>query len=78
MFITDLWHKHGTKVIGYGSAVVGAITWLDHETVNEIGAFLGPTHGPSVVHGILVASGLVTAYRGHVNTRQATTPQAPQ
>jgi hypothetical protein len=67
------WTDHGTKIAGFGTAILGTLTTIDHETVNLIGQFFGPTWGPRVSHGIFVAAGLVIAHRGFVNTNTAKT-----
>lgn len=63
----SLWKKHGTKVIGYVSAVAGIVEFIDMKTVNLIETSF-PKYGPYVSHGILIASGVMTAYRGHKNS----------
>lgn len=63
------WNKHGTKIIGFGTAVIGMVTYIDQETVKLIESTLGPKHGPIVSHGIMVTAGLMTAYRGFTNSR---------
>lgn len=68
------WHKHGTKIIGFGTAVVGFLEYVDHATVQLIETSLGPKWGAFVSHLILVAAGLATAYRGFKNSQKASLP----
>lgn len=67
--IKYLWTKHGTKLIGFGTSVVGALSLLDHETMDIIGKVFGPQGGPRVTRGILLIAGLGTAYRGFKNSQ---------
>jgi hypothetical protein len=70
-WLKNLWKSHGTKVTGFATAALGALTYVDHETLNLIQGTFGPKYGPHVTHGILVASGLLTAYRGFSNSAAA-------
>jgi len=63
----DVWHKHGTKLLGFGTTALGVITYVDKETVNMLQDVIG-VHG---VHYVLVASGLATAWRGFTNSKKA-------
>ena len=69
MSIREFWKSHGTKLIGFATAAVGALEFLDASTIHLIEASLGSKWGPAVSHGILIASGLMTAYRGFTNSR---------
>lgn len=73
-WIKDHWHRSGTKIIGIGSTILGAVSMVDATTVHMIEGALGPHWGHRVSAGLLIASGLGTAYRGFVNSRP---PQAP-
>lgn len=73
-WIGHVWKVHGTKVIGFGTTLVGALALLDHETLDVISTALGPTNGPRLTRGLLVLSGLATAYRGFQNSRPKETP----
>jgi len=71
--IQTFFHNHATKVIGFCTAAIGALALLDHETLDLIGQVFGPKGGPIVTRGILIISGLATAYRGYENSQ----PKAP-
>jgi len=68
------WKANGTKIIGYVTAAVGILAYVDTETINLIGSLFGPTDGPRVVRGLMIFSGLATAYRGHYNSRHHDDP----
>ena len=63
------WKGHGTKIIGFGTAAVGALAYIDQQTIHLIETFAGPTHGPHIAQGIMITSGLMTAYRGFTNSK---------
>jgi hypothetical protein len=69
MFLTDMmkgwWTNHGTKILGFGTALITAVSYIDEKTVNIIQTTLGDAWA----HGILIVSGLATAYRGFVNSQ---------
>jgi uncharacterized membrane protein YuzA (DUF378 family) len=69
----NLWKNHGTKIIGFATSLIGALALIDHETLDLIGQVFGPKGGPIVTRGILIISGLATAYRGYENSQ----PKAP-
>jgi hypothetical protein len=60
-----LWENHIQKVAGYAMAGIGALEYLDQQTIQLIGASLGPKWGPVVSRGIQVAAGLTVAIRAH-------------
>lgn len=62
------WHKHGTKIIGFGSAAIATLEFIDQATINVIVTTLGPKWGPVVSHIILIIAGLMTARRGFRNS----------
>lgn len=64
-FIIDLWTHHGTKLLGFAQVTAGALAIADP-------ALIGPVFGENGVRYILLASGLLTAWRGFMNTQQAT------
>jgi hypothetical protein len=68
-WLKSLWIQHGTKVIGIGTSITGALALLDHETVDLIGKAFGPEGGPRVTRGLLIVAGLGTAYRGFKNSQ---------
>jgi len=67
------WAHHGTKIIGFGTTIVGVISAVDQATIHAIETVLGPMYA----HAILIIAGLTTAYRGFVNSQNAKTPQPP-
>jgi uncharacterized membrane protein YuzA (DUF378 family) len=74
MSISTIWKSHGTKIIGFATSAIGALALLDHETLDLIGQVFGTKGGPRVTRGILIISGLATAYRGYKNSQ----PKEPQ
>ena len=68
--VKQVWSQHGTKLIGAGSALVGTLTLIDHETADKIGETLGPVWGPRVKHALWIGAGIGTAYRGFTNSRR--------
>jgi hypothetical protein len=63
------WQKHGTKVIGFGSSIIGTLTYIDRETLHIIDDTLGPIWGPRVTHALMIVAGLMVAKRGFSNDR---------
>jgi hypothetical protein len=62
------WTKHGTKIIGFASAAIATIEFIDQATINLIVTTLGPKWGPVASHCILIIAGLMTARRGFHNS----------
>lgn len=56
-----IWRHHGTKILGYATTAAGAIAVMDPELVTH-------TLGTSVLRWSLLATGILTAIRGHGNT----------
>jgi hypothetical protein len=54
--IIDLYHKHGTKILGFAQVTVGVLA-------ASTGIF--PDH---VLKYVMLTSGLLTAWRGYVNS----------
>lgn len=50
-------HDNGTKIIGYTQITLGVL------------ATSADIFGPKTMKGIILASGLITAYRGHMNPK---------
>lgn len=71
MSMKDYWHNHGTKIIGFASTAVGILTLIDSATWQGIERALGPQLGEHVANGVLILSGVMTAYRGFRNTARA-------
>jgi hypothetical protein len=66
-WIRSYWGSHGTKIIGFVTAAIATLEFVDQATINVIVTTLGPKWGPVVSHVILIASGLLTARRGFHN-----------
>ncbi len=64
------WADHGTKILGYGSMIVGMLEVLDAHTVQVIQSVFGPKYGPIVSGVIQVLSGIAVARRGVINSRK--------
>ena len=69
MSLTTLWQKHGTKVLGFASTLLGAISMIDATTVHLINQTLGEHWGHRVSSGLLIIGGLGTAWRGFTNSK---------
>ena len=69
-WLKSLWTENGTKVLGFGGAILGSLSLLDHETLDIIGQTFGPLWGPRVTHGLAIFGGFMTAYRGFTNSRR--------
>jgi hypothetical protein len=65
MRIVHLWRDHGTKILGLVQVTVGVLA-------ASVGVF--PDH---VIKWLLVLSGLLTAWRGYVNSLRHETPRLP-
>ncbi len=70
-FFRRFWLAHGTKVIGFTTAAIASLEFVDQATVNLIQTSLGPKWGPVVSHVILITAGLLTARRGFQNSARA-------
>lgn len=62
------WHDHGTKILGFGSAAIGVLEYVDEQTIKAVEFVAGAHYGPLISHGLVAASGLLTARRGFLNT----------
>jgi hypothetical protein len=67
--IKNAWLLHGTKILGFGSTVLGAISMIDATTTHLIEEVLGPHRGHQVASGLMVIGGIATAYRGFKNSQ---------
>lgn len=54
--LIDLWRNHGTKILGFAQVTVGVLA-------ASTGIFPDP-----VLKYLMLASGLLTAWRGYVNS----------
>jgi hypothetical protein len=70
MTMKEYWHKHGTKLIGFVSSAIGVVELIDSTTWQVIERLLGPQLGKVVSNGVLILSGVMTAYRGFRNSAQ--------
>jgi len=66
----QLWKDHGTKIIGFGSTVIGSLSMLDATTIHIIEKTLGEHWGHRVSAGLLIVGGFGTAVRGFTNTKK--------
>jgi hypothetical protein len=62
------WTDHGTKIIGFATAAIGVLEYVDDQTIKAVEFVAGPHYGPIVSHGLVAASGLLAARRGFLNT----------
>lgn len=60
----ELWRNHGTKLLGYLTAIAGAVSVMDPKLVAD-------TLGPHAMQWALLISGVATLARGHTNTLRA-------
>lgn len=67
--LKDLWAHSGTKVIGFGTTALGALSLLDATTVHLIEQTFGPHWGHRVSSGLLILGGVGTAVRGFTNSK---------
>lgn len=72
------WADHGTKILGFASAAVGVLEYVDDQTIKAV-EFVGGTHyGPILSHGLVAVSGLLVARRGFLNTAKKKLDDANQ
>lgn len=64
------WAGHGTKALGFGGAFIGALEYVDAQTLQAINSVLGPKYGPMVSHGLTAIGGLLVAKRGFTNSKK--------
>lgn len=62
------WRNHGTKITGYTTSAVGVIAVSDPKLVTDV---FGQTWGERIFRWCLLAAGIITAIRGHQNTKRA-------
>lgn len=62
------WAEHGTKILGFGSAAIGMLEYVDEQTIKAVEFVAGPKAGPVISHGLVALSGLLVARRGFINT----------
>lgn len=64
------WTNHGTKILGFGTAALGMLTYIDEQTIKAVEYVLGPHWGPIASHGLIALSGFMTARRGWLNSQK--------
>ncbi len=62
MVLLNFLRDHGTKVLGFAQVTVGALAVADQQMISA--AF-----GPHGLRWIILTSGVLTAWRGFVNTQ---------
>lgn len=60
--VVNAWRNHGTKILGYAAIAVSTIPLMDRQLVLD-------TLGPNAMSWCLLISGVMTAVRGHTNSR---------
>lgn len=59
--IYDFINGHGTKLLGFAQVTVGALAVADQQMI-------AAAFGPDGLRWIILASGVLTAWRGFINT----------
>lgn len=62
------WLEHGTKILGFVTAAIGMLEYVDTQTINAVEFIFGPKYGPIASHGLIALAGFLTAKRGWANT----------
>jgi len=62
--MSELLRLHATKILGYATAIAGAIAVMDPKLVAD-------TLGPNAVRWALLISGILAIVRGHTNKLQS-------
>jgi hypothetical protein len=63
-WLKNWWANHAQKTLGIAEVLFGAAEYVDQNTLNIVGGFLGPKWGPIVSKAIQCTAGLAIAYRG--------------
>lgn len=66
--IYDFVNSHATKLLGFMQVTVGALAIADQQ-------MLAAAFGPNGLRWIILASGVLTAWRGFLNTANAKSAQ---
>lgn len=66
-WFADWWAAHGTKILGFGGAIVSTLSLIDHETIQLIEG----TIGSFWAHIITIIGSLTVAYRGFKNSQKS-------
>jgi hypothetical protein len=67
-FVTRWWDEHGTKILGFGGVAIGALEYVDAQTIHLVATIFGPTYGPIVSQVLTVIGGFLVARRGFLNS----------
>jgi hypothetical protein len=62
-WLRNFYHNHIQAAMGLVEAGAGLLEYIDMNTVNLVGGFLGPKYGPIFSKAIQIGAGLMTAYR---------------
>lgn len=68
MFIHAWWLDHGTKILGFATAAIGMLEYIDSQTIQAVEFVFGPKYGTIISHGLVAVSGFLVAKRGWANT----------
>lgn len=64
------WASHGTKILGFGTALIGMLAFIDQGTLQLIDSAFGPVWGKKISLLVMMVSGLSTAWRGFTNSKK--------
>lgn len=59
--VLTVWREHGTKLLGFLQVTAGALATMDQQMIAEL-------LGPNGMRWIIMATGILTAWRGFVNS----------
>ena len=62
-WLKNFYHGHIQAAMGFVEMFAGLLEYIDMNTVNMVGGFLGPKYGPIFSKSIQIGAGLMTAYR---------------
>lgn len=62
------WIEHGTKILGFFTAAIAILEYIDAQTIQAVEFVLGHKYGPIASHGLIALSGILAAKRGWANT----------
>lgn len=60
-FVLTFWREHGTKLLGLLQVTAGALATMDQQMIADL-------LGPNAMRWIIMATGILTAWRGFVNS----------
>ncbi len=65
------WWEHYLQMsMGTLETAAGLLEYVDANTINLVGSFLGPKWGPLVSKGLQCGAGILTAYRAYQARRK--------